>query len=143
MRIIKSVIFAIVALAFTGCNKETVPSTGNRELDRITVTGCNKETVPSTGNGEVDRITVTGCNKETVPSTGNRELDRIIAKIEKGRQPTAQEQQVINEAILDGNSALIDMLPQERRASIQELHKRIAAHPELKSQILNHLRGQI
>jgi hypothetical protein len=99
MRIIKSVIFAIVALAFTGCNKKTVPSTGNRELDRI------------------------------------------IAKIEKGQQPTAQEQQVINEAILDGNSALLKTIPQEGRASMQEFQKTIAAHPELKSQILNHLRG--
>ncbi len=81
MRIIKSVIFAIVALAFTGCNKETVPSTGNRELDRI------------------------------------------IAKIEKGQQPTAQEQQVIVEAFLNGNSALIDMLPQEQRALFQQMKK--------------------
>jgi hypothetical protein len=76
-------------------------------------------------------LSVTGC--EDKQASG---IDGIVARMEKGETPTLEEQEILLEAILNGDSTLLDKMPLELQRQFRHIQQFVAANPWLKDEIL-------
>lgn len=79
-------------------------------------------------------LSVTGC--EDKQASG---IEGIVARMEKGQTPTREEQKILIEAILNGDSTLLDKMPLEQQRQFRQIKQVIAANPQLKDEILKNL----